>query len=355
MSKFMHLFSRIVFATIICLGLSACSSKSTPSSTTSHAQKTVALITDNSGVDDNSFNESAWQGIKNYARTHSLSRGESGYELFSATSNDQIPVLIDKASQSSYKTIFGVGSNLQKPILSAARNYPKKNYVLINSSTHHLKNMATANFNTKQGAYLAGVVAAEMTKTNKIGFIGGVHTKTVTQFEQGFKKGVHDTAKKHHKDIHVFTQYNGSFSNINKAQSIAEDMYNKKVDIIFHAAGKAGNGVFKAAREINEANAVNKKVWVIGVDRDQSSLGAYEAKGGQESNFTLTSVVSRIDLAVEDIANQTYQKGFPAGKTLNYDLSNDGVYIVHNSDIPTHVWISSQKAKQNIIDHKIKI
>ncbi|WP_297815446.1 BMP family protein [uncultured Lactobacillus sp.] len=356
MVKFMHLFSKITLITLVVSGLTACSAKSAAPSTNSQtSQKTVALITDNSGVDDDSFNESAWQGIKKYAHNHSLSEGPQGYELFSADNNNQITSLVDKVSRSPFNTIFGVGSNLQSPILTAAKKYPKKNYVLINSSTHHLKNVATANFNTKQGAYLAGVIACEMTKTKTIGFIGGMRTKSVIQFEQGFKKGIKDTAKKHHRNIQILTQYSNSFSNINKTQDLAQDMYNKKADIIFHAAGKAGSGVFKAARQINQANAVNKKVWVIGVDPNQSNLGNYQAKGGQEANFTLTSVVSRIDLAINDIASQTYQKSFPKGRNLQYNLANDGVYLVHNSDIPTHVWITSQKAKQDIIDKKIKL
>ncbi|CCI82435.1 BMP family lipoprotein [Lactobacillus hominis] len=356
MIKFKNIFAKITLTALACLSLSACSSKKSPTSSNfSLSQKTVALITDNSGIDDNSFNESAWQGIKQYAHTHNLNQGSSGYDLLSADSNDEIPTLVDKASDSSFNTIFGVGSNLQKPILKAAKNYPNKNYVLINSSAPCLKNTATINFNTKQGAYLAGVVAAEMTKTKKIGFIGGLHTRSVTQFEKGFKEGIKNTAKKYHKNIQILTQYTNTFSNATKGQEIAENMYNKKVDIIFHAAGKAGKGVFKAARQINQANPVSQKVWVIGVDRNQSDLGKYQAKGGQEANFTLTSVVSRIDVAVNDLASQIYKQGFPNKKTIKYDLSNDGVYIVHNPDIPTRIWIASQKAKQEIIDHKIKI
>lgn len=146
----------------------------------------------------------------------------------------------------------------------------------------------------------------------------------------------------------------GNFSDANKAHDIAQEMYNKKADIIFQAAGKSGQGVFKAAQEINQARPVGQKVWVIGSDEDQSKLGDYLAKGGQPSNFTLTSVIKSADLAVEDIATQTASGKFPGGKTLKYGLKNKGISLVQGN-LSYHTWIKVQKAKQKIIDGKIKV
>ena len=107
----------------------------------------------------------------------------------------------------------------------------------------------------------------------------------------------------------------GNFSDINKAHDIAQEMYNQKADIIFQAAGKSGQGVFKAAKEVNQTNPVGQKVWVIGSDEDQTKLGNYQAKGGQPSNFTLTSVIKSADVAVEDLANQTAKGNFLVERT----------------------------------------
>lgn len=97
-------------------------------------------------------------------------------------------------------------------------------------------------------------------------------------------------------------------------------MYGKKADIIFHAAGDAGNGLFQTAKFINQARPAKDRVWVIGVDTDQSNLGKYYAKGGQEANFVLTSVVTGVNRATKNIASRSYQGKFPGGKTIVYGL-----------------------------------
>ena len=187
-----------------------------------------------------------------------------------------------------------------------------------------------------------------------MGRILGQDSKEMDSFKAGFTQGVAATSHKLHKHIKVLTQTVGNFSDANKAHDIAQEMYSKKADIIFQAAGKSGQGVFKAAKEVNQANPVGQKVWVIGSDEDQPKLGNYQAKGGQPSNFTLTSVIKSADVAVEDLANQTAKGDFPGGKNLNYGLKNKGISLVQGN-LSYHTWIKVQKAKQKIIDGKIKI
>ena len=93
---------------------------------------------------------------------------------------------------------------------------------------------------------------------------------------------------------------------------------------------------------------------MVKASEDQTKLGNYQAKGGQPSNFTLTSVIKSADVAVEDLANQTAKGNFPGGKNLNYGLKNKGISLVQGN-LSYHTWIKVQKAKQKIIDGKIKI
>ena len=197
-------------------------------------------------------------------------------------------------------------------------------------------------------------LAAYTTKSHTVGLVLGQNSKEMTAFKAGFIQGVRATSHKLHRHIKVVSQTAGNFSDTNKAHDIAQEMYNKKADVIFQAAGKSGQGVFKAAEEINQARPVRQKVWVIGSDEDQSQLGDYLAKGGQPSNFTLTSVIKSSDLAVEDIADQTANGKFPGGKNLSYGLKNKGISLVQGN-LSYHTWIKVQKAKQKIIEGKIKV
>lgn len=343
--------------TTVGLLLSACAGKkqggaSSDSKTTKH---NIALITDVAGVDDHSFNQSAWTGFKQYGKEHNLGRGNNGYQYFQSNGASDFVPNIERAVNANFETIFGVGYSLKDAIAQSAKKYPKKNFVIIDDWIKNQKNVVSANFKSQDASYLAGVIAAYTTKTNVVGFIGGIHGHIVDLFDAGFTKGVQDTAKKLHKNIKILNQYAGSFVSSDKGRAIAQTMYAKKADIIFHAAGKTGDGIFQAAKSINQTKPANKKVWVIGVDSDQSSLGEYVAKGGQKSNFTLTSVITGVNVAVKDIADRAYRKQFPGGKSLNYGLSNDGVAIVHNTDIPNKVWIASQKARTNILKGRIKV
>ena len=198
------------------------------------------------------------------------------------------------------------------------------------------------------------MAAAYTTKTNKVGFIGGAKSSIIDLFEAGFKQGVADGAKALHKKISVQTQYIGNFTSTDKAKSIAQSMYANRADIIYQAAGNAGNGVFQEGKDYNQARPAAKKVWVIGVDVDQSNLGNYKSKDGKKENFTLTSVLKGLDVATKSIANDAYNGKFPGGKHLVYSLKGNGVYIT-KGNLNAKTWAAVQKARQQIIDGKIKV
>ncbi|MEK3610800.1 BMP family ABC transporter substrate-binding protein [Lactobacillus crispatus] len=336
--------------------LTACSGKKQGASNnkSSDAKHSIALITGGNGVNDNSFNQSAWEGFQSYGKEHNLSRGRNGYQYFQSSSAADFTPNFDQAAKAGYQTIFGVGYSLKDAVASAAKRYPKKNFAIIDDVIKGQKNVVSANFKSEQASYLAGVVAAKETKTNTVGFIGGAHGDIVDLFDAGFTQGVKNQAKKMHKKVTILNQYIGNFTSSDKAKSIAQSMYTKKADIIFHAAGGAGDGLFQEAKAINQTRPAKDKVWVIGVDVDQSHLGNYTAKGGQKSNFVLTSVITGVNVAVKDIANRAYNNKFPGGKNLVYGLKNNGVSI-ERGQISASTWKDAQIARANILKGKIKV
>lgn len=339
------------------LALTACSgAKQNGGSSNKKSSASVALITDIAGVDDHSFNESGWKGMVAYGKEMGLKRGTNGYQYFESSSASDFTPNINQAVSAGYKTIFGVGYSLKGAIASAAKKHTDKNFVIIDDVIKGQKNVASANFKSQDASYMAGVIAAKTTKTNVVGFIGGVSGHIVGLFDAGFTKGVQDEAKKEGKKITILNQYVGSFTAADKEKSIAKAMFAKKADVIFHASGSAGQGLFSEAKAIDEQLPANssKKVWAIGVDSDQSNLGKYKAKDGKQSNACLTSVMTGVNVAVKDISEKAAKGKFPGGKQLVYGLKHNGVYLTRGY-VSASVWKQVQAARTDILNGKIKV
>ena len=352
--KFKKILSFGVVLASVGLILTACSGKKSGQSANKDTKHGIALITDENGVDDHSFNQAAWSGFKAYGKEHGLKQGKGGYQYFQSSSAADFTPNFDQAATAGYQTIFGVGYQLADAVKQAAKKNPKKNFVIIDSVDSGIKNVASATFESNQASYLGGLAAAYTTKTNKVGFIGGAKSSIIDLFEAGFKQGVADGAKALHKKISVQTQYIGNFTSTDKAKSIAQSMYASGADIIYHAAGNAGHGVFTEAKDINKNRKASKKVWVIGVDVDQSSLGSYTSKDGKKSNFVLTSVLKGLDVAVERIAEKAYQGKFPGGKHFVYTLEGNGVSVT-KGNIDSKTWSKVQAARKQILNGKVKV
>lgn len=296
---------------------------------------TAALVTDGGSIDDKSFNQSAWEGLEAWGKENKLEKGVNGYNYAQSNSDADFTPNINKLIKAKYSTIFGIGYKLAPAIKKTAKQNPKTNFVIIDDVVSG-KNVASVTFKSEQSSFLAGVAAAETTKTNKVGFLGGVKSDVITTFEKGFIQGVHAVNPK----ITVDVKYAGSFTKADLGQSMATAMYNNGEDVIFHAAGGTGAGAFTAAKNLAKNG---KKVWVIGVDQDQKADGAY--KGG---NVTLASAVKEVGNAAKDIANKAMKDKFPGGKVVTYDLKSKGVDLV-NDNMSDSAWKVVQQYKQKII------
>ncbi|BDR58728.1 BMP family lipoprotein [Xylocopilactobacillus apicola] len=333
-----------VFASIavVSLALVACGSKSNNSSknTSGKANISAALVTDVGGVDDKSFNQSGWEGLQKWGKKNGLKKGVGGYDYAQSNSDAEFTPNINKLVQAKYKTIIGTGYKLVNSMSNAAKANPKTNFVIIDDVISG-KNVASVTFKDNEAAFLAGVAAAKTTKTKKVGFIGGQHGQVIDRFEAGYRQGVAAVDK----SIKVDVKYAESFNKPDVGQAIAKAMFNNNEDIIYQAAGGTGAGVFTAAK--NEIG--KKKVWVLGVDRDQTEEGKYS--GG---NLTLASTLKGVGNVVEKMATSVQDNKFPGGKTSVYGLKDKGVDLT-KGNLSEGAWKSVQDYKQQVIDGKIKV
>ena len=311
----------------------------------------AAIITDSACVDDKSFNQSAWEGLQAWGKANKLEK-DSGYTYFQSNSESDFATNLSSAVDQNYNLIFGVSFRLHDAISESAKDNEKINYVIIDDVIKDQKNVESVLFADNEGAYLAGIAAAMQSQNKKVGFIGGQKSDTITRFEAGFTAG----AKSVKPDIDVQVQYAESFNDAAKGSTIASTMYASGADVIYQAAGGTGTGVFTAAKEVNEKLSAdsNKKVWVIGVDRDQSAEGNYTSSDKKKSNFVLTSTIKQVGTVVKDIANdQVKGKEFEGGKTKTYGIKDGGVDIV-TSSLPSDIKDAVVKAKDQIKNGELK-
>jgi basic membrane protein A and related proteins len=299
----------------------------------------VAMVTDTGGVDDKSFNQSAWEGLQQFGKDNGLEE-DKGYKYVQSTAASDYQPNLSGLIREDYNLIFGIGFLMQQDIQTIATQKPEAQLALVdsvavNENDEPMENVASITFKEHQGSFLVGVIAGMQSESNKVGFIGGVNSELIKKFESGFKAGV----KSVNPDAEIFTQYADDFNAAEKGQQIAATLYDKGADIIYHAAGGTGNGVFTEAK--NRAKN-GEKVWVIGVDRDQHEEGMPE-------NVTLTSMVKRVDTAVIEVSKQTMDGNFPGGQVTEFGLEEDGIGIAETQENV------SEEALQKVEEYKEQI
>ena len=334
---------------VAAVGLAACGNRSSRNAASSSDVKTkAAIVTDTGGVDDKSFNQSAWEGLQDWGKEHNLSK-DKGFTYFQSTSEADYANNLQQAA-GSYNLIFGVGFALHNAVKDAAAEHTDLNYVLIDDVIKEQKNVASVTFADNESAYLAGVAAAKTTKTNQVGFVGGIESEVISRFEAGFKAGVASVDS----SIKVQVDYAGSFGDNAKGKTIAAAQYAAGADVVYQVAGGTGAGVFAEAKSLNESRPENEKVWVIGVDRDQEAEGKYTSKDGKESNFVLVSTLKQVGTTVKDISNKAEKGEFPGGQVIVYSLKDKGVDLV-TTNLSEEGKKAVEDAKAKILDGSVKV
>lgn len=334
---------------VAAVGLAACGNRSSRKADSSSDMKTkAAIVTDTGGVDDKSFNQSAWEGLQAWGKEHNLAK-DKGFTYFQSTSEADYANNLQQAA-GSYNLIFGVGFALHNAVKDAAAEHTDLNYVLIDDVIKDQKNVASVTFADNESGYLAGVAAAKTTKTKQVGFVGGQESEVISRFEAGFKAGVASVDP----SIKVQVDYAGSFGDAAKGKTIAAAQYAAGADIVYQVAGGTGAGVFAEAKSLNESRPENEKVWVIGVDRDQEAEGKYTSKDGKESNFVLASTLKQVGTTVKDISNKAEKGEFPGGQVIVYSLKDKGVDLV-TTNLSEEGKKAVEDAKAKILDGSVKV
>ncbi|WFR62224.1 BMP family ABC transporter substrate-binding protein [Paenibacillus amylolyticus] len=304
-------------------------------STEAKSDLKIGMVTDVGGVNDKSFNQSAWEALQ----ATETETGVAVKYLQSKSDEEYIPNL-NEFVKGGYDLTWGIGFQLADAIKTVADQNPDSKLAIIDSVVDS-PNVKSVTFAEEEGSYLVGVVAGLTTKTNKIGFVGGMESPLIKKFEVGFREGV----KAVNPDAQFISNYTGAFDKPDLGKAAAATLYNEGVDIIFHASGATGNGVF------NEAIARKKQgqdVWVIGVDKDQS------LEFGDE--VTLTSMIKKVDEAVKRV-NQEVVDGTFAGGSENLTLKENGVGVADTStaNVSADVLAKVDEYKEKIISGEIKV
>ncbi|MCG8541691.1 MAG: BMP family protein [Clostridia bacterium] len=274
----------------------------------------VGFVTDVGGIDDRSFNQGTYEGILKYAEEKGWEHGKEYNYIPSNEEADYIPNLSTFGDEN-YNVIIAAGYKFEDSMNEVAPRYPDTSFAIIDMIIDE-PNVASVVFAEEQGSFLVGVAAAESTKTKKVGFVGGEDFPLIRKFHAGFIAGVHSVDD----SIEVYEQYAGSFADTGMGQQIASLMYEKGVDVIYHAAGGTGNGVINEAK--NRADN-GEEVWVIGVDKDQYEDG--KLKSGK--SIILTSMMKRVDVASYKMIEAAQKGEFPGGKITEFTLAEEGVGI----------------------------
>lgn len=279
----------------------------------------VVMITDQGGVDDKSFNQSAWEGLQAWGEENGKERGVGGFDYLQSNSDSDYITNLNSAVQANFDITFGIGFKLETAINDVAQQFPDNHFAIVDSFVDQ-PNVASLNFKDHEAAFLAGVAAASTSETGHIGFIGGVEGVVIDRFEAGYVAG----AKTINPDIQISVEYVGSFADAPRGRQLAAAMYANGADIIFQAAGESGNGVFSEAKDL-VANDPSLNIWVVGVDMDQEAEGVIEIDG-EERHLTLTSTLKQVGESVKLFIEKTQESGFEAGNTV-YGLADGGVGI----------------------------
>src|SRR6266542_5873222 len=347
----------VALLAVLALVAAACGSKKkTTAGGTSSPQKKlgagtiVCVVSDEAGFDDKSFNESAKNGVEQAVQQY----GVTAKYLESKTSQDYTPNVAACLGQGA-KMVVTVGFRLDKATSDAAKFNPNVNFEIVDFAYDPpIPNVLGLTFQTDEAAFLAGYVAAGMSKTGKVGTFGGVNIPTVTIFENGFAAGVLKYNQDKGTNVQVLGwdpvkqdgTFSGDFTNQAKGKSIGEDLISEGADIILPVAGDVGLGTAAAAKEAGNVS-------IIWVDADGCNTVP------QICPLLLTSIEKHIQKAVFTGIDQLVKGSFQGGTNYLGTLKNDGVGLAPfhewDSKVPADLKSKLDELKKGIIDGTISV
>ena len=242
-----------------------------------------------------------------------------------------------------YNPIIAVGFAYAASVAKVSEEYPDVNFAIIDDASVEADNVASLVFAEEQGSFLVGAAAALKTETDQIGFVGGVETPLIQKFEAGYVAGAEAVNPDIEVDVTYLTQvpdFSG-FADPAKGKTAAQGMFDNGADIVYHAAGGSGGGVFEAASESDSL--------ALGVDSDQ-----YNTADPSVQDVILTSMLKNVNVAVYEYLSDVEAGDIPSGVTT-YDLAVDGVGYSTSGGFVDDITDQLDEFKQQIIDGEITV
>jgi basic membrane protein A len=332
-----------------------------------HAAHTIGLALDVGGRGDQSFNDGALRGLEQMAAglrytAHGYAKlAESEYpeELRKRYPHLAIPqpLVLSGKAQEDYEPnlqllvdqgaelVVAVGFMMEPAVRAVSSRNPNARFLLIdsplldaNGKPTQAPNVRAIVFREHEGSFLAGAAAALLTKTGKLGFVGGMQLPLIRKFEAGYRAG----ARQANPNAEVLVSYTGTFDDEKKGIEVGQDLYGRGCDIVFHAAGLDGLGVIKAAEQARKL--------VIGVDSDQSHVAPRQV---------LTSMMKRVDVAVYLAARDVLEGRFTGGDVA-LGLDDDAVGLAPlgpmvSGEQKTAVLAEVQRLREEIVSGKLRV
>ncbi|MDH2413694.1 BMP family ABC transporter substrate-binding protein [Nocardioides sp. CER19] len=341
-------FAAVLTAGILSVALTACGggsdNKNSANDTGSSGGKSdikVGMAYDIGGRGDQSFNDMAAAGLDKAKSEFGIKTSESEATPDEAESakEDRLIQLADAG----YNPVIAVGFAYSEAVGKVAKQYPDVKFAIIDDTANTDKNVTNLVFAEEQGSFLVGAAAALKSKAGHIGFVGGVNTPLINKFEAGYDAG----AKAVNPSIKIESAYLTQppdftgFNDPGKGKTAAEGQFDAGADVVYHAAGGSGLGVFQAAKAA--------KGLAIGVDSDQ-----YLTASADLQPFILTSMIKHVDVAVYNFI-KSVKDGDPLTGTVTFDLKAGGVDFSTSGGQVDDIKSKLDDFKKQIIDGTIKV
>jgi basic membrane protein A len=336
---------------VMALAVTGCAKKDTPTTTASGGDKgglcaaggdgpKIGLAYDIGGRGDKSFNDLAAAGTKQASQEldATCKESEAAPDEAPTAKEERLRTLADAG----YNPIVAVGFVYTDMVTKVAKEYPDVKFAVVDGASEG-KNVTNLSFAPEQGSFLVGVAAGLKTKTNKVGFVGGVKGPIIDPFAAGFQAGVKEANPKATVDMKWLSDQADAkaFANPPGGKTAATALYDAGADIVFHASGLSGNGVFEAAEA--------EKKLAIGVDSDQ-----YLSAPKAQQQYILTSALKRVDVAVFDFVKAFADGNVKPGFDV-YDLKRDGVGYATSGGKLDDVKSKIDGYKAKIVSGEIKV
>lgn len=305
----------------------------------------VGLVFDLGGRGDLSFNDAAAAGLDRAIEDFDLDAQEASPNDDGSNREAILQLQADRS-----ELVLGIGFLFADSLAKVAADNPDTNFAIVDGFIEEATpNIVMLLFAEHEGSFLVGAAAAMKSQTGTIGYIGGVNIPTLNRFEAGYIAG----ARAVNPDIEILRQYLSEppdfsgFGDPAAAQVLAQSFYEQGADVIYHAAGGSGNGLFAAAKEYSETEG--SKVWAIGVDSDQ-----YLTSDESVRPYILTSMLKRVDVAVYQSIQSVVEGNFEGG-VRTFSLVDDGVGFSSSGGFVDDIADDLNDYKQQIIDGDIVV